>query len=274
MEQPEGFEVKGKENLVCKLKKSLYGLKQAPRQWYKKFESFMSNHGYMKINSDHCVFVKKFSDDNFIIVLLYVDDMLIIGQDITNIKDLKKETNKTFAMKDLGAAKKFFGMRILRDRKNKKLWLSQEKYIEKVLERFNMGSSKPVSTPLAGHFKLSSKQCPTSEKDKEDMKKVPYASAVGSLMYAMVCTRPDIAHAVGLVSRFLSNPGKKHWQAVKWILRYLRGTSKICLRFGDDKPVLCGYTDADMAGDVDTRKSTSGYMMTFAGGAVSWQSKL
>ena len=160
-------------------------------------------------------------------------------------------------------------MRILQDIMNKKLWLSQEKYIEKVLERFNMSSSKPVSTPLAGHFKLSSKQYPTSEKDKEDMKKVPYASAVGSLMYAMICTRPDIAHAVGVVSRFLSNPSKEHWQAVKWILRYLRGTSKICLRFGDDKPVLCGYTDADMAGDVDTRKSISRYMMTFTGGVVS-----
>ena len=105
MEQPEGFEVKGKENLVCRLKKSLYGLKQAPRQWYRKFESFMANHGYMKTNSDHCVFVQKFSNDNFIILLLYVDDMLIIGRDITKIKDLKKEMSKTFAMKDLGAAK-------------------------------------------------------------------------------------------------------------------------------------------------------------------------
>ena len=101
------------------------------------------------------------------------------------------------------------------------------------------------------------------------MKKVSYTSVVGSLMYAMVCTRPDIAHAVGVVSRFLSNPGKEHWHAVKWILRYLRGTSKICLRFGDGKLVLCGYTDADMAGDVDTRKSISRYMMTFTGGVVS-----
>ena len=96
----------------------------------------------MKTNSDHCVFVQKFSNDNFIILLLYVDDMLIIGRDITKIKDLKKEMSKTFAMKDLGAAKQILGMRILRDRKNKKLWLSQEKYIEKVLERFNMGSCR------------------------------------------------------------------------------------------------------------------------------------
>jgi len=106
------------------------------------------------------------------------------------------------------------------------------------------------------------------------MKRVPYASAVGSLMYAMVCTRPDIAHAVGTVSRFLSNPGREHWNAVKWILRYLCGTTSLRLCFGGDKPTLVGYTDSDMAGDIDSRKSTSGYLIKFAGGAVAWQSKL
>ncbi|PKI76596.1 hypothetical protein CRG98_002905 [Punica granatum] len=137
-----------------------------------------------------------------------------------------------------------------------------------------MGNAKPISSPLASHFKLSSKQCLTSEKEKEEMKKVPYSSAVGNLMYAMVCTRPDIAHSIGVVSRFLSNPGKEHWNAVKWILRYLRGTSKVCLHFGTGKPELVGYTDADMVGDIDSRKFTSGYLMTFAGGAISWQSRL
>ena len=106
------------------------------------------------------------------------------------------------------------------------------------------------------------------------MRKVPFASAVGSLMYVMVCTRPHIAHVVDIVSRFLSNLGKEHWEAVKWILRYLKGTSKVCLCFGDDEPMLVGYTYSDMAGDVDSRKSTLGFMMTFVGGAVSWQSKL
>ncbi|PKI76235.1 hypothetical protein CRG98_003346 [Punica granatum] len=90
----------------------------------------------------------------------------------------------------------------------------------------------------------------------------------------MVCTRPDIAHSVGVVSRFLSNPGKEHWNAVKWILRYLRGTSKVCLHFGTGKPELVGYMDTDMAGDIDSRKSTLGYLMTFAEEAISWQSKL
>ena len=274
MEQPEGFETKEKEHYVCKLKKSLYGLKQAPRQWYYKFDSFMANHGYSKTTSDHCVFVKKFKDGNFIILLLYVDDMLVVGQDSSKIKELKLELSKSFAMKDLGPTKQILGMKIVRDREKGQIWLSQESYIEKVLERFNMHKAKPVGSPFANHFKLSSKQCPTSEKDKEEMKKVPYASAVGSLMYAMVCTRPDIAHAVGVVSRFLSNPGKEHWAAVKWILRYLRGTSKLCLCFGNNKPMLNGYTDSDMAGDIDSRKSTSGYLMEFAGGAVAWQSKL
>ena len=120
-----------------------------------------------------------------------------------------------------------------------------------------MHKAKPVSTPLGGHFKLSSKQSPTSEKEKEEMKTTPYASAVGSLMYAMVCTRPDIAYAVGVVSCFLANTGKEHWKAVEWNLRYLRGTTKKCLCFGNGKLELNGYTDADWAGDKDSRKSTT-----------------
>lgn len=123
---------------------------------------------------------------------------------------LKKDLSKSFAMKDLGSVKQILGMKIVRDRKNERLWLSQERYIEKVLERFNMSKAKLVASSLASHFKLSSQQCPTSENEKQEMIKVPYASAIGSLMYAMVCTRPDLAHAVGVVSRYLSNPGKEH----------------------------------------------------------------
>ena len=125
-------------------------------------------------------------------------------------------------------------------------------------------------TPLSLHFKLSARQSPSTVEEKEAMRHIPYASAVGSLMYAMVCTRPDIAHAVGLVSRFLSNPGKEHWNAVKWILRYLQGTADLKLCFGSDKPILVGYSDAHMAGDIDSRRSTSGYLFTFARGAVAW----
>mgnify|MGYP002869993966 CR=1 FL=1 len=208
------------------------------------------------------------------ILLLYVDDMLIIGKNASRIDNLKKQLSKSFAMKDLGPVKQILGIRIYRDRAAKKLYMSQETYINKVLERFNMDKAKVVSSPLATHFKLNSKQSPSTDEEKEDMEKVPYASAVGSLMYAMVSTRPDIAHAVGVVSRFLSNPGREHWNAVKWIMRYLRGTSNFRLSFGSGKPMLIGYTDADMAADVDSRKSTSGYLITLSCGAVSWQSRL
>ncbi|CAM8944063.1 unnamed protein product [Rhodiola kirilowii] len=138
MEQPEGFEQKGKENMVCKLNKSLYGLEQAPRQWYKKFENFMIDQGYTKLNSDHCVFTRKFTDDDLIILLIYFVDMLIVGQDKKKIITLKKDLNKVFEMKDLGQAKQILGMHISRDRKNGKLWLSQEEYVEKILKRFKM----------------------------------------------------------------------------------------------------------------------------------------
>ncbi|GAA0142710.1 transmembrane signal receptor [Lithospermum erythrorhizon] len=274
MEQPEGFEVKGKEHLVCKLEKSLYGLKQAPRQWYKKFDSFMGEHGFTKTLIDHCVFIKRLSNNDFVILLLYVDDMLIVGKNMNTIKELKCQLSKAFEMKDLGSARYILGMEIKRDRARGRLWLSQEKYIHKVLARFNMESSKSVSCPLGAHFKLSSKICDNARGNVEDMEKVPYASAIGSLMYAMLCTRPDIAYSVGLVSRFLSQPRKEHWEAVKWILRYLKGTSNVCLCYGTKDATLESFTDSDMAGDLDSKKSTSGYLFTFVGGAISWQSKL
>ena len=133
-----------------------------------------------------------------------------------------------------------------------------------------MVDCKPVSTPLAAHFNLSKKN---SSKD-EKFENVPYTSAVGSLMYAMICTRPDIAYAVGVVSRYMSSADWEHWQAVKWILRYLKGTQNLCLCFRGSSLVVNGYVDSDYAGCTETRKSTTGYIFTFGGGAVSWMSKL
>ena len=123
-----------------------------------------------------------------------------------------------------------------------------------------MEKDKAVSTPVATHFKLSSKQSPSNEVEKLDMQQVPYTSVVGSLMYAMICTRPDITHVVGTISRFLSNPGREHWNAEKWILRYLHGVVDMRLCFGGDKPTLVGYSDSDMVGDIDSRRFTSGYL--------------
>ena len=158
--------------------------------------------------------------------------MLIIGRDPKKIGSLKKALSKSFAMKDMGPAKQILGMHIVRDRTKKLLWLSQEKYVKKVLQRFSMSDAKPVGSTLPTNCKLSGKQSPKTKVDKAEMMKIPYASTVGSLMYAMVCTRPDIGYAVGVVSRFMSNLGREHWVAVKWILRYLKGTSSVCLRFG------------------------------------------
>ncbi|KAE8718794.1 cytochrome P450 71A9-like [Hibiscus syriacus] len=175
---------------------------------------------------------------------------------------------------DLGAAKQILGMRIKRDTKSGTLMLSQAEYINKVLSRFNMQDAKPVSTPLDVHFRLSKEQSPKTEEEHAHMVKVPYASVIGSLMYAIVCTRPDIAQAVGAVSRFMNNPGKVHWEAIKWILRYLRGTTNKALCFKGGDTILTGYVDADLAGNIDIRRSTTGNVYTLGGTAVSWVSQL
>ncbi|KAD4889451.1 hypothetical protein E3N88_21524 [Mikania micrantha] len=222
---------------------------------------------------DHCCYIKKFSK-SYIILLLYVDDMLIAGSDMKEINKLKKQMSEEFEMKDLGAVKQILGMSIFRNSKDGSLTLSQEKYIGKVLEKFSMKNARARNTPLGSQFKLSKDQCPKTDEDIAEMAKVPYASAVGSLMYAMVCTRPDIAHAVGLVSRYMSNSGKEHWEAVKWLLRYLKGTSKMGLCFKGKDTVLRGYTDADLGGCKELYKSTTGYVFSMGGTAVSWMSRL
>ena len=279
MVQPDGFKAVGKEDWVCKLQRSLYGLKQSPRQWYLRFDSFMDEQKFTRSHFDHCVYFRKLSDGSFIYLLLYVDDMLIAANSIGEIDKLKTRLNKEFEMKDLGDAKKILGMEITRDRDQGVVYLSQRHYLKKVLRRFGMDdNTKPVSTPLAPHFKLSAALSPSNEEEEKCMVHVPYASVVGSLMYAMVCTRPDISHAVSMVSRYMHNPGKKHWEAAKWILRYIKGTVNLGLKFERNRKnverFLVGYTDSDFAGDLDNRRSTTGYVFTMASGPVSWRSTL
>ena len=274
MLQPEGFKQKGKENLVCRLNKSLYGLKQAPRCWYKRFDSFIIGLGYNRLHADPCAYYKRFGDNDFVILLLYVDDMLVAGPNKDRISKLKAQLAREFEMKDLGPANKILGMQIHRDRVSRKVWLSQKSYVKKILQRFNMQDCKPISTPFPTNVKLSSKMSPSSEEERMEMSRVPYASAVGSLMFAMICTRPDIAHAVGVVSRYMAEPGREHWEAVKRIFRYLKGTSDVALCYGESGLTVKGYVDSDYAGDLDGSKSTTGYAFTLSGGTVSWVSKL
>ncbi|KAH9697268.1 Integrase catalytic domain-containing protein [Citrus sinensis] len=276
MIQPCGFRVAGKENHVYRLIKSLYGLKQSPRQWYKRFDQFIQGQKFTRSEHDHCVYFRRLPDGAFIYFLLYVDDMLIASKNRDEIERLKKQLASEFEMKDLGDAQRILGMEIRRDKKNGSVWLTQKSYLKKVLERFGMDDkTKPVCTPLAPHFKLSSFSCPRSQEECDYMARVPYASAVGSLMYAMVCTSPDISQAVSMISRYIHNPGKNQWLAVKWILRYLYGIVDVGLLFKKDCGQQCvGYCDSDFLGDLDKRRSTTGYVFTLGGGPVSWRSIL
>ncbi|GJR03668.1 retrovirus-related pol polyprotein from transposon TNT 1-94 [Tanacetum coccineum] len=259
MVQLEGFKVARKEHEVCKLHKSLYGLKQSPRQWYKRFDKFMMESKYTRSKYDHCVYLKKLQDGSFVYLLLYVDDILIASQSSDEIEKLKTRLKSKFGMKDLGETKMILGMEIVRDRKLRKLCLTQKQYLRRVLKRFRFDKqTKRVSTPLASQFKISAAMSPKNDAERAYMEKVPYANVVGSLMYAMICTRPDISHVVGMVSRYMHNPGKGHWQAVKWILRYIHNTVDVGLVFehGSSQWVK-GYCDSDYAGDLDKRRSTT-----------------
>jgi len=167
----------------------------------------MQRNGYFGCNADHCYYFKKVKS-SFIILLFYVDDMLIAGANLEEINNLKKQLSSEFKMKDLGATKQILRMKINKDKQGGTLQLSQAEYIRKELQRFNMRDAKPVKTPLASHFRLSKEQCPETDEEKDFMARIPYASTIGSLMYTMVCTKADISHAMGVVSRYMSNPGK------------------------------------------------------------------
>lgn len=233
----------------------------------------MCSSGFVRCQVDHCCYFKRF-DKSYIILLLYVDDMLITGSNIEEIKRLKKLLSNQFEIKDLGVANKILSVRIHKDKANGTLKLSHAEYVKKVLKRFSMDGAKLVSTPLASHFRLTKEQSSKTEEEEAYIEHVPYASAIGSIMYAMVCTRPDIAHAVRVFCRYMSNPCKQHWEAVKWILKYLSGITDMTLCFRRTDIRLHGYVDADLAGDMDNRKSTTGYVYTLGGTAVSWISQL
>ena len=159
--------------------------------------------GYSKCEFDCCIYVKECEDGSHIILMLYVDDMLIAAKNLHEIVRLKALLSKEFDMKDLGTTKKILGMEIHRDREKGRLWLTQRSYLEKIVDLFGMTNAKGVSTPLANHFRLSIAQSLETEKDKDEMKSIPCASVVGSLMYAMVCTRPDNALAAGLFKQLV-----------------------------------------------------------------------
>ncbi|KAL2642974.1 hypothetical protein R1flu_010561 [Riccia fluitans] len=212
----------------------------------------MKSWGFPRSMEDPYVYLKRVSNEVFslVILVLYVDDMLIATKDKSIVKKVKAQLNAEFSMKDLDPAKCILGMEIHKDEKGGKLWLTQKKYAKKVLKKFNMLDAKLVGTPLANHFKhqLSTAFCLVDATEKGLMSKVPYESAVGSLMYLMVCTRPDIAYALGKVSKYNANPRKVHWEAMKWILRYIKGTMRYGLLFDAQShtaKTFVGFVDSD-----------------------------
>ena len=230
MDQLEGFQNKCKEHMVCKLKKSIYGLKQASRQWYLKFHEILITFGFKENLVDQCIYLK-ISGSKICIIVLYVDDMLLASNNMGMIHETKQFLSKTFDMKDLGEATYVLGIEIHRDRLRGLLGLSQKSYIEKVLKRFNMQNCySSVALVVKGEI-FCELQCPKSDLEKNQMEKISYASTVGSIMYAQVCTQPDIAYAVGMLGRYQSNPSIEHWKAVKKALHYLQGTMDYMLTY-------------------------------------------
>lgn len=267
MEQPEGFRDSRYPDHVCKLLKALYGLKQAPRQWHAKIDSFLVHKlGFTCTAADACLYIRC-SGNRLEIIALYVDDLLIAGNDVAAVAELKKELGDAFEMKDLGAAKVCLGLEISRNRNKRQLFLGQKKYVGTVLERFGMQNCKAVATPMESGFDIT--------EESEPAENVPYREAIGSLMYLMIGSRPDLAFAVGKLSQFVEKPQTHHWVAVKRILRYIQGTSRFGILYGlnSAKLTLEGYCDSDWGGNRTDRKSTSGFVFKIANAAVSWASR-
>ena len=267
MEQPEGYIKPGQEHLVCKLKKSIYGLKQSPRCWSKAFTEFMMEIGFKQSTSDPCVFVR--SKKELEILAVYVDDLILITESTESMNELKVSLKERYKMKDMGELSYILGISVIQDKEKNCVILHQKHYIEAILQKYGMDNAKPVATPADANVKLRKSDGVSKPVDQHT-----YQSMVGSLLYAAMATRPDIAQAVSAVSKFNANPDAAHLTAVKRILRYLKGTANFALKYEQsDSRALIGFSDADWAGDQDDRHSTTGNVFLLSGGAVSWLSK-
>jgi hypothetical protein len=274
MAQPEGYEAATQEQLVCKLSKILYGLKQAGRTWNIKIDVALKRLDFTPLDADQCVYVRR--QDAITIIALYVDDLLITSSSLAVLIELKQQLTARFEMEDLGEASFILGIDIRRDRANRTVSIGQSAYITALLERHGMSDCKPVSTPMDRDSKNTLVQ-QHAEHKATDSEARDYQTIIGGVMFAAICTRPDIAFAVTTLAQFASNPAPVHAQAVRRVLRYLSGTVDRRITYRgvnapDFQPDLTGYSDADWGGGLD-RRSMTGYAFILAGGAISWQSK-
>lgn len=204
--------------------------------------------------------------------MAHVDDFTIAAAKPAFIKATKDGLRKHLDIHDMGEIHWMLGLEITRNRELRTLSISQRSYIDSIVSRYGFEDAKPLSIPIVANSTLSQNDCPTTTVDIGKMAGRPYREAVGSLMYAAVGTRPDISFAVGQVAHFSDNPGPAHWEAVKRIFCYLKGTRDYWLVYGEKEHSISGYTDADGMSNED-RHAISGYAFLIDGGAVSWSSK-
>lgn len=250
---PPGFSNDQNLNKVCKLRKSLYGLKQSTRAWFNRFSRVLNHHNYQQSSADHTLFTKHYSNGKCTIPSVYMNDILITGDDSDNITRLKAILSSEFEVNDLGLMKYFLGMEVARSKEG--ITVSQRKYTLNLLSETGMLSCKSSDIPLDPTLKL---QARTTEAAVDRGR---YRRLVGRLIY-LAHTRPDIGFAVSMVSRFMINPSEVHMEAVMKILRYLKASpgSGLMFRKSSDREVKV-YTDANWAGSVTDRNSTSGAPM-------------
>lgn len=271
MAQPEHINT-GRKDQVLLLRKSLYGLCQAPLEWYKVLTTYLKQIGFERSAEDGGLWLKP---ETFktpaVYVVLWVDDFLIACKDRDYLQSMKKVILSKFKGKDLGTADNYLHISIERDRKERTTKVSQPAYIRDLLERFKMADSNGKSVPMAPGADI------TKRRDDEPLMQEAhrYAEAVGALLYLANTTRPDLSATVSVLAKHNMNPGERHWEQVKYALRYLKKTQKVGLVYrGSEQMELWGYVDSDYAGDRDSRKSRSGYALLLAGAAVTWSSKL
>lgn len=270
MEQPKGFEEQGKEDWVCELMRGLYGMKQAGRIWNQTLNDRMVSWGFTRLSSESCIYHRK-SSTGTIIAAVHVDDFLSIASSKDENDRLKAQMREAWTISDLGTPRYLVGVSIEWDRTNHTVALSQTTFIDRVVQQFGQQESHPVSLPMDPGLKLRRprRELQTQE-EIDDIKRIPYRSLVGCLLYIAIATRLDIAFAVQQLSQFLDNYDRSHWNAGIRLLRYLKGTREMKLRLGGPSIVLRGFTDADWASCLDTRRSTSGYTWSLGTGAISW----
>lgn len=217
---PDGVEAAS--NLVCKLQKSLYGLKQSPRCWNNKLNETLLENGFSRSKHDYCLYIKTNRQGN-VYIIIYVDDVLIFGRQMNAILEAKTILSRKFQMTDCGDVSCFLGMKIQYDRAQGRLCLSHEAGINRILTKFGLQDCNYVKTPMEKGCQL-----PIEDRDSTNQ---PYRELLGSIMYTMLCVRPDISYSVGYLGRYQQNPGNSHWQALKRTARYLKGTKDLKLEY-------------------------------------------